>query len=84
MKKERSPDQTATAFSMSKKLYEAMEKARTALNLDRSNFIRLCISKELASMGIIRSDGAFDFDRIDILHNSNIKKTLKKHNCAGA
>lgn len=55
--KKRSPDQTATAFSMSKDLFDAMERARAKLQMDRSNFIRYCIAKELAAMGVeIRLD----------------------------
>ncbi|MBU4315626.1 hypothetical protein KJ673_04475 [Patescibacteria group bacterium] len=49
--KMRSPDQTATAFSMSKELFYAMEEARAKLQMDRSNFIRYCIAKELTAMG---------------------------------
>lgn len=50
--KKRSPDQTATAVSMSKALFDAMESARAELQMDRSNFIRYCIAKELRSLGV--------------------------------
>lgn len=41
-----------TACSMSKPLFEAMEQARSELQMDRSNFIRYCIAKELKRMGV--------------------------------
>ena len=50
--KERSPNQTATAISLSKELFNAMEEARAALQMDRSNFIRYCIAKELKQLGL--------------------------------
>ena len=50
--KSRSPDQTATAVSLSQELFFAMEKARSSLEMDRSNFIRMCINKELARMRV--------------------------------
>lgn len=50
--KKRSPDQTATALSLSKALFDAIERARAELQMDRSNFIRYCLAKELAAMGI--------------------------------
>jgi len=50
--KKRSPNQTATAVSMSKALFDAMELAREELQMDRSNFIRYCIAKELRQMGV--------------------------------
>jgi len=50
--KKRSPNQTATAVSMSKALFDAMESARAELQMDRSNFIRYCIAKELRSLGV--------------------------------
>ena len=49
--KERSPNQTATAISLSKDLFNAMEEARAELERDRSNFIRYCIAKELKRLG---------------------------------
>ncbi|MBT7068223.1 MAG: hypothetical protein HN919_18145 [Verrucomicrobia bacterium] len=49
---ERSPDQTQTAFSCSKALFTAMEETRATLQMDRSNFIRYCIAKELKSQGV--------------------------------
>lgn len=51
--KNRSPDQTASAFSLDIELYEAMEQARKTLHMSRSNFIRMCLSKELAAMGML-------------------------------
>lgn len=48
--KQRSPNQTATAFSLDIELYEAVERARKALHMSRSNFIRMCLSKEIAAM----------------------------------
>jgi len=48
----RSTGQTMTAISMSKALFQAMEEARGTLQMDRSNFIRYCIAKELKSQGI--------------------------------
>ena len=51
-KKQRSDDQTVTACSMSKALFRAMEKARQSLQMDRSNFIRYCVAKELKNLGI--------------------------------
>ena len=50
--KKRSSDQTATAISMSKALFDAMELAREELQMDRSNFIRFCIAKELKKLGV--------------------------------
>jgi hypothetical protein len=55
--KKRSPNQTATAVSMSKALFDAMESARTELQMDRSNFIRYCIAKELRSLGVKVTEG---------------------------
>ena len=49
--KQRSTDQTVTAISMSKDLFNDMEKARKELHMDRSNFIRYCIAKELKRGG---------------------------------
>lgn len=49
--KERSQNQTATAISLSKDLFNAMEEARAELGMDRSNFIRYCIAKELKRLG---------------------------------
>ena len=40
------------AISLSKALFNAMEEARDALQMDRSNFIRYCIAKELMSLGV--------------------------------
>ena len=51
-KKQRSDDQTVTACSMSKTLFDAMEEAREDLQMDRSNFIRYCVAKELKRMGM--------------------------------
>ena len=51
-KKWRSPGQTATAVSLSKELFQAMENARNGLEMDRSNFIRMCINKELSRMRV--------------------------------
>ena len=48
----RSADQTQVAISLSKALFNAMEEARDALQMDRSNFIRYCIAKELMSLGV--------------------------------
>jgi hypothetical protein len=48
----RSADQTQVAISLSKVLFNAMEEARDALQMDRSNFIRYCIAKELMSLGV--------------------------------
>jgi len=50
--KKRSSDQTATAVSMSKALFDAMEAARADLQMDRYNFIRYCIAKELRCLGV--------------------------------
>lgn len=50
--KKRSENQTATAISLSKELFSAMEDARAELQMDRSNFIRYCIAKELKSLGV--------------------------------
>ena len=55
--KKRSPNQTATAVSMSKALFDAMESARAELQMDRSNFIRYCIAKELRSLGVKVAEG---------------------------
>jgi hypothetical protein len=41
-----------SAFSCSKSLFDAMEQARTELQMDRSNFIRYCIAKELKQLGV--------------------------------
>ncbi|NQT92689.1 MAG: hypothetical protein HQ559_08005 [Lentisphaerae bacterium] len=49
---QRSEDQTMTAFSCSKSLFQAMEDARSNLQMDRSNFIRYCIAKELKRLGV--------------------------------
>lgn len=54
--KKRGKDQTATAISLSKPLFEAIEEARGRLQMDRSNFIRFCIAKELDELGITISD----------------------------
>ena len=51
-KKQRSDDQTVTALSLSKDLFAAMEKARAELHMDRSNFIRYCLAKELKKLGV--------------------------------
>jgi metal-responsive CopG/Arc/MetJ family transcriptional regulator len=48
----RSADQTQVAISLSKTLFNAMEEARDALQMERSNFIRSCIAKELMSLGV--------------------------------
>ena len=48
--KKRSPGQTATAISLDRELFEAMEAAREKLGLDRSGFIRMCIKKQLAKL----------------------------------
>ncbi len=48
----RGNDQTMTAFSLSKDLFSAMEKARAELHMDRSNFIRYCLAKELKKLGV--------------------------------
>ena len=48
--KKRSQDQTATAISLSRELFEALEAARAELAMDRSNFIRMCLKKELQRM----------------------------------
>jgi predicted DNA-binding protein len=67
MSKERSHDQTATAFSLDKELYEAMERHRKRLGLPRSAFIRMCVAKEIDSMahsgsgGIIATDAKGDY-----------------------
>jgi hypothetical protein len=53
----RSADQTQVAISLSKVLFNAMEEARDALQMDRSNFIRYCIAKELMSLGVKVSTG---------------------------
>ena len=45
--KKRSSDQTATAFSLDRELFEAMEKARKELHLDRSNFIRMAVQRQI-------------------------------------
>jgi metal-responsive CopG/Arc/MetJ family transcriptional regulator len=50
--KKRSDNQTATAISLSKELFTAMEEARGDLQMDRSNFIRYCIAKELKRLGV--------------------------------
>lgn len=47
MTKKRGPDQTATAISLSRELFEMMEDARKSLAINRSNFIRMCIKKEI-------------------------------------
>jgi hypothetical protein len=54
--KRRSENQTATAFSLDRDLYEAMEKARQSLHMSRSNFIRMCLSKEITFMGMIHTE----------------------------
>lgn len=46
-----------TAFSCSKALFDAMESARAELQMDRSNFIRYCIAKELRSLGVKVAEG---------------------------
>ena len=51
-KKHRRLGQTATAISMSEEFYEAIEQARASLQMDRSNFIRYCIAKELKQLGV--------------------------------
>ena len=48
----RADNQTVTACSMSKALFDAMEEARAELQMDRSNFVRYCIAKELKRMGV--------------------------------
>ena len=48
--KQRAEDQTENEISLSKDLFDAMEKARKVYGLDRSNFLRMCISKELQRM----------------------------------
>ncbi len=48
----RSDDQTMSAFSCSKVLFQTMEKARKELQMDRSNFIRYCIANELKRLRI--------------------------------
>lgn len=54
--KKRSPNQTATAFSLDRELYEAMERARSSLHMSRSNFIRMCLAKELSGMGMLNAE----------------------------
>lgn len=66
MSKERSHDQTATAFSLDKELYEAMERHRKRLGLPRSAFIRMCVAKEIESMhsgagGMTAADAKGDY-----------------------
>jgi len=56
--KRRSENQTATAISMSKELFEAMEIARRRLRMDRSNFIRFCVSRELERLSMKPTDPA--------------------------
>ena len=51
-KKQRADNQTVTALSLSKDLFNAMEKARAELHMDRSNFIRYCLAKELKKLGM--------------------------------
>lgn len=53
--KNRSPTQTATAFSLDRELYEAMENARKSLHMSRSNFVRMCLAKELSGMGMLNA-----------------------------
>lgn len=45
--KYRRSGQTATAFSLDQELFDKMECYRKHLHMDRSNFIRYCISREL-------------------------------------
>lgn len=45
--KYRRSGQTATAFSLDQGLFDQMESYRKHLHMDRSNFIRYCISREL-------------------------------------
>ncbi len=54
--KNRSPTQTATAFSLDRGLYEAMENARKSLHMSRSNFVRMCLAKELSGMGMLNAE----------------------------
>ena len=49
---QRAEDQTMVSCSMSKALYAALEEGRATLQMDRSNFIRYCIAKELKSLGV--------------------------------
>lgn len=51
-KKQRADDQAVSSFSASKPLMAAMEAGRKALQMDRSNFIRYCVAKELKNLGI--------------------------------
>ncbi|MBN1676621.1 MAG: hypothetical protein JXR37_36595 [Kiritimatiellae bacterium] len=51
-KRQRRPGQTATAISMSEAFYDAVEEGRKKLQMDRSNFIRYCVAKELEQLGI--------------------------------
>lgn len=48
--KKRSPHQTATAFSLERSLFERLEEARLKLGLSRSDFIRMCVSKEIGRL----------------------------------
>lgn len=55
--KYRRDGQTATAFSLPTELFDAMEAQRKALRMDRSNFIRMALAKELDRLKIADPPG---------------------------